>query len=143
MRIDFSEFIRLPVQQVFGYFQSPAEWVRLYGLVGTVEHRGQGWYTVPLQSLPFPLVARVTALEPLQFVAWRFRGFWRGGGEVRFAAQPGGVQVDGYEEISARWLPGLSWILERLLMEREFRRIWSLGWRRLRSQETEQAPTAS
>jgi hypothetical protein len=52
-------------------------------------------------------------------------------------ARLGGVQVEGCEEITARWLPGLSWLLERLFMEREFRRIWALGWRRLRRQAGE------
>lgn len=131
MRIEFSEFVPRPVEQVFGYFRSPADWVRLYGLVGDVEARSGGWYAVPLQRFPFPLVARVTALEPLQVVQWEFGGFWRGAGEASFTRKPGGVHVDGYEEIGARWLPGFSGLLERWFMEREFRRIWSLGWRRL------------
>jgi hypothetical protein len=133
MRIEFSEFVPRPVEEVFSYFRSPADWVRLYGLVGEVEVRREGWCAVPLQRSPFPLVARVTALEPLRLVRWEFGGFWRGTGEARFTPRPDGVQVDGYEEISARWLPGLSRLLEKLFMEREFRRIWSLGWRRLGS----------
>lgn len=132
MLIEFSEFVPRPVEQVYAYFRSPADWVRLYGLAGRVEDRGDGWYAVPLQRFPFPLVARITSLEPCRFVRWEFRGFWRGHGEVRFDARPGGVEVTGYEEIGARWLPGLSRLLERLFMEREFRRIWALGWRRLR-----------
>lgn len=132
MLIEFTEFIPRPVEQVFPYFRSPADWVHLYGLAGRVEDRGNGWYAVPLQRFPFPLVARVTSLEPCRLVRWEFRGFWRGSGEVRFEARPGGVQVKGYEEIGARWLPGLSRLLEGLFMEREFRRIWALGWRRLR-----------
>lgn len=133
MRIEFTEFIPQPVEAVFPYFESPANWGRLYGLAGHVEDRGRGWYAVPLQRFPFPLVASVTGLEPLRRVHWTFTGFWAGGGEVRFSARPGGVQVEGYEDIRARWLPGLSWILEKLFMEREFRRIWALGWRRLRT----------
>jgi len=140
MRIEFSEFIPRPVEQVFGFFETPADWVRLYGLAGEVEDRGHGWYAVPLQRFPFPLVARVTALEPLRLVQWQLGGFWRGSGELRFTSGPGGVQLDGYEEVSARWLPGVSWILERLFMEREFRRIWSLGWARLRSGKATAVP---
>lgn len=135
MRIEFSEFVPRPVDEVYGYFRTPADWVRLYGLVGAVTDRGDGWYAVPLKHFPFPLVAKITRLEPFQLVQWRLGGFWRGTGEVRFAMKPGGVQVEGYEEISARWLPGLSRLFERLFMEREFRRIWSLGWSRLRSTE--------
>ena len=133
MLIEFSEFVPLPVRTVYSYFESPADWVRLYGFAGRVVDRGGGWYAVPLKRFPFPLVARVTELEPLRCVRWQFRGFWRGCGEVRFTARPGGVQVDGYERLGARWLPGISWVVERLFMEREFRRIWALGWRRLRS----------
>lgn len=137
MRIEFSESIPLPAEDVFAYFRTPADWVRLYGFAGRVEDRGAGWYAVPLQRFPFPLVAQITALEPPRLARWEFRGFWRGRGEVRIADRPGGVQVEGFEEITARWLPGLSWLLERLFMEREFRRIWALGWRRLRRQAGE------
>jgi hypothetical protein len=51
---------------------------------------------------------------------------------VRFIEQPGGVLVEGYEQIAVRWLGPLSGFLERAFMEREFSRIWSGGWRRLR-----------
>ncbi len=139
MRIEFSEFIPLPAEDVFAYFRTPADWIRLYGFAGRVEEHGGGWYAVPLQRFPFPLVAKNTALEPPLLAHWEFRGFWRGCGEVRITERPGGVQVEGYEEITARWLPGLSWLLERLFMEREFRRIWALGWRRLRRQVGEAA----
>lgn len=139
MLIEFSEFIPLPAAQVYSYFQTPADWVRLYGSAGRVVDRGSGWYAVPLKGSPFPLVVKITDTEPPRLVRWQFRGFWRGRAEVRLADQPGGVQVDGYEEISARWLPGLSWLFERLFMEREFRRIWALGWRRLQKQDPLQA----
>jgi hypothetical protein len=133
MRIEFSEFIPRPAEEVFPYFETPANWGRLYGLAGHIEDRGRGWYAVPLQRFPFPLVARVTALEPLSYVSWQFGGFWAGAGEVRFLVKPGGIQVEGFEDIRARWLPGLSSILEKLIMEQEFHRIWALGWRRLRN----------
>lgn len=143
MRIEFSEFIPQPVEAVFSYFESPANWGRLYGIAGHIEDRGGGWYAVPLKRFPFPLVARVISLEPLRRVGWIFAGFWAGGGELRFLPQPDGVKVEGYEVIRARWLPGLSWVLEKLFMEREFRRIWALGWRRLRAPVSHKvAPTA-
>jgi hypothetical protein len=132
--IEFSEFIPLPAPQVYAYFQTPADWVRLYGFGGRVADRGDGWYAVPLKRFPFPLVAKITDTAPPRFVRWQFRGFWRGHGEVRLTDEPGGVRVDGYEDISVRWLPGFSWLLERPFMDREFRRIWALGWRRLREQ---------
>ena len=135
MRLAFSEFIPLPAPKVYAYFQTPADWGRLYGFAGRVADRGGGWYAVPLKRFPFPLVAKITDAEPPRLVRWQFRGFWRGRGEIHLADQPGGVQVDGYEEISVRWLPGLSWLLERLFMERQFRQIWALGWRRLRKQD--------
>lgn len=141
MRIEFSEPIGLPAGLVYQYFRTPADWVRLYGFGGAVVDRGDGWYAVPLHRFPFPLVARITAAEPDRLVRWEFRGFWRGAGEVRLVETQGGVRVEGFEEIGARWLPGVSWLLERLFMERAFRGIWALGWRRLRKQERLPADT--
>ena len=43
--------------------------------------------------------------------------------------------VEGYEEISIRWLGILSTLIERLFLQRTFRSIWALGWRRLRKAE--------
>jgi hypothetical protein len=134
MRIDFDERFALPVGEVFPYFATPADWGRLYGFVG-VRDLGGGWFAVGLKGFPFPLVAKTTELRPEELVRWTFRGFWRGRGEVRFAAEPGGVRVEGFEEIGLRWLPGLSPIVERLLLERRFRAVWALGWRRLRNRE--------
>lgn len=140
MRIQFSESLPLPPPEVYTYFETPAQWVRLYGLTGRVEQRPQGWYAVPLQRFPFPLVARVTDCRPGELVRWEFGGFWRGTGEVRIGPDGAGSKVEGYEDISARWLPGLSWIAEKLFMEREFRRIWALGWRRLRGERRGSEP---
>lgn len=134
MRIQFSESIPLPAAEIYGYFKSPADWVRLYGFGGAVRDRGDGWFAVPLARFPFALVAKITAAEPDRLVRWTFRGFWRGEAEIRLAQRPHDVLVEGYEEIRMRWLPGLSALLEALFMEREFRRIWELGWRRLRRQ---------
>lgn len=135
MVLRFSELIRLPAAEIYSYFQSPADWVRLYGFAGQVIDRGDGWYAVPLKRFPFPLVAKITVSEPFRLVHWVFKGFWAGEGEVRLVQQPDGVLVVGYEDISPRWLPAVSRLLERLFMEREFHRVWALGWRRLRKQE--------
>jgi len=134
MLIEFDEQFDLPVDQVYSYFRSPKDWPRLYGAFGEVEERGEGWYTVPLRGFPFPLVARMTRDEPNRCVAWTFRGFWRGEGEVSFLPTDRGVAIRGYERISVRRLACLSHLLERLFLERRFRRVWASGWRRLRRQ---------
>ena len=136
MLIRFREEIPLPVSDVYAYFKTPADWVRLYGFGGEVEDRGEGWYAVPLRRFPFPLVARITTSEPDHLVQWTFRGFWRGEGEVRFEAKTSGTIVEGYERISLRCSPLLSAPIEGLFLERRFRAIWELGWRRLRRQAT-------
>jgi len=138
MRIEFSERFALPVDEVFAFFATPADWGRLYGFVG-VRELDDGWYAVGLKGFPFPLVAKVTELRPDVLVRWSFRGFWRGEGEVRFTAETGAVRVEGFEEIGLRWLPLLSPVVERLFLEKRFRGIWALGWRRLRKREA--APT--
>ncbi len=132
MLIRFSELIRLPAAEVYDYFKTPADWVRLFGFAGEVRDLGDGWHAIPLARFPFPLVARITGNEPNRLVRWTFRGFWRGEGEVRLVQQLDGVLVEGYESISPRWLPLLGPLLERMFMRREFERIWALGWRRLR-----------
>lgn len=133
MIIRFRETFDRPVEEVFSYFRTPRDWVRLYGLAGTVEDRGDGWVAVPLQSFPFPLVAKTTEAAPNEFVRWVFRGFWRGDGEARFSRVDDQTLVEGYERISIRWMGPLSAGVERGLLEQRFRSIWSLGWRRLRT----------
>lgn len=135
MLISFDEEFELPVETVYGYLRSPRDWPRLYGSFGEVEDRGGDWFAVPLRAFPFPLVARMTADEPLRRVAWEFREFWRGEGEVSFEKTPGGVRVKGYERISIRPLLFFSPLVERLFLERRFRAVWDSGWRRLRKQE--------
>jgi hypothetical protein len=136
MRITFEESFRLPVEEIFGYFRTPADWVRLYGMFGAVEYRGDGWIAVPLKGFPFPLVAKVTEAEENRQVRWVFRGFWRGEGEVRLTSSEGVTTVAGYEEISIRWLGALSPLIERSALETRFRGIWRHGWKRLRSRES-------
>ena len=36
MRIDFDERFAIPLPEVERYFRTPADWVRLYGLAGSV-----------------------------------------------------------------------------------------------------------
>lgn len=135
MIIRFCETFALPAEDVYAYFKTPADWVRLFGFAGQVQDRGGDWYAVPLKRFPFPLVARITAADPPRHVHWQFRGFWKGEGEIRVEASPQGVVVEGYEDISVRWLGPLSALAERLYLERHFRRIWQRGWKRLRQLE--------
>lgn len=135
MIIRFKEEFALPVDEVYSYFESPADFSRLYGLAGEVRDLGDGWFAVPLHRFPFPLVAKHVIQLPNEHVRWVFRGFWRGQGEVRFTETAGGVVVEGFEEISMRWLFWLSPILEKAFLESRFRAIWELGWRRLRRRE--------
>lgn len=132
MLIEFDEEVELPADAVYPYFQTPADWPRLYGSFGAVQDRGDGWFAVPLRRFPFPLVAKVTRDEPLRCVRWAFKGFWRGEGEVRFTPAVGGTRVEGYERIAVPRLLGLGPVVERLFLERRFARLWESGWRRLR-----------
>jgi len=140
MIIKFKHKFSLPVEVVYSYFQTPADWVRLYGLVGQVKDLGEGWYAIPLKKFPFPLVAKNTLQTSNVLVRWIFRGWWRGRGQVQFTQTREGVIVEGYEEIAVRWLFFLSPLFERLFLERRFRSIWEIGWHRLRKQESERAP---
>jgi len=138
MWLRFHEEFALPASEVYPFFRTPSDWTRLFGFAGAVEDRGGGWYAVPLHRFPFPLLARITRDEPERLVRWEFRGFWRGQGEVRFVPlAPGGVAVDAYEQIAVRWLGPLSWLAEKLALERGFRAVWAFGWRRLRRLEGE------
>ena len=145
MTIRFREQFALPIGEVFGFFPTPADWVRLYGFGGAARPLGDGWHAVPLKGFPFPLVTKVVACQENEFVCWTFRGFWRGQAEVRFSERDGRVIVEGFEDISVRWLFGLSPLIERAFLERTFRKLWAIGWRRLREMETRRAlrPTAT
>jgi len=139
MIIKFKHKFSLPVEEVYSYFRTPADWVRLYGLAGEVKDIGGGWYAVSLKKFPFPLVAKNTVQTPDELVRWIFQGFWRGRGEVRFTKCPEGVIVEGYEEIAVRWLFFVSPLIEYLFLERSFLSIWEIGWHRLRKRESEKA----
>lgn len=135
MIIEFKQQFDLSIDEVFSYFRSPADWTRLYGLAGEVKDLGEGWFAIPLKSFPLPLVAKNTIVEPRKRIHWIFRGFWRGEGEITFETSNDHVTIEGYEEISIRWLFFLSPLVEKLFLERLFRGIWELGWRRLRKAE--------
>jgi len=138
MILRFHEEFALPPSEVYDCFRTPEAWPRIFGFAGPVEDRGGGWYAVPLHRFPFPLVGRITRDEPDRFVSWAFRGFWRGEGEVHLSPTAGGgVVVDGQERIGVRWLGPLSWLVEKLFLERGFRRVWAVGWHRLRKRERE------
>ncbi len=133
MIVRFSEHFQLPASEVYAYFETPADWARLFGMAGDTKDLGDGWYAVALKNFPFPLVARNTKQETDKLVRWVFRGFWKGWGEVRFDQTPDGVTVEAFEEISVRWLFFLSPVFERFFLERRFRAVWEIGWRRLRN----------
>lgn len=135
MRIEFSERFMLPVEEVYSYFATPADWTRLYGFAGAARDLGAGWFAIGLKRFPFPLVARNTEVVANELVRWTFRGFWRGEGEIRFQSLPDGVLLKGYEEISVRWLSVLSPLIEKLFLEGQFHSVWNHGWRRLRKRE--------
>ena len=135
MIIRFKQKFSLPVEEIFTYFKTPADWARLFGLAADVKSLGGDWYAVPLKQFPFPLVARNTEQKTNELARWVFRGFWSGRGEVRFTETPNGTVVEGYEEISIRWLFFFSPLVERLFLERKFHSIWEIGWHRLRKRE--------
>jgi hypothetical protein len=135
MKIQFREEFKLSVGEIFSYFETPADWARLYGLAGSVKDLGDGWYSIPLKYFPFPLVARNSTVDPGKFVSWTFRGFWKGNGEIRFRTYDEMTVLEGYEEISIRRLYFLSFVFERLFIRRQFLAIWNIGWKRLRKLE--------
>ena len=135
MIIRFKEQFNLSAAEVYSYFDTPADWPRLFGMAGDSKDLGDGWYAIALKHFPFPLVAKNTDQQANTVVRWVFRGFWRGRGEVRFVENADGVVVEGFEEIAVRPLLFLSPIFERLFLQRRFRAVWEIGWHRLRKSE--------
>ena len=135
MIIRFNEQFNLSAAEVYSYFDTPADWPRLFGMAGDSKDLGDGWYAIALKNFPFPLVAKNTEQEPNTVVRWVFRGFWRGRGEVRFVETADGVCVEGFEEIAVRPLFFLSPLFERLFLKRRFSAVWEIGWHRLRKRE--------
>ena len=136
MLIKFDETFSKPIDDVFPYFKDPASWVKLYGEAAPVAVAADGWTTIPLQKFPFPLKARLAHSEPGQKVMWVFDGFWRGIAQIEFqssidAEGTSRTRVFGFEYI----VPFGFWFAEhwiaKTFMQKEFERIWALGWRRL------------
>ena len=132
MIVRFDETVPLPPEVVYDSFRTPADWTRYFGFPGGARSLGDGWYSVPLENFPFPLVARNIEEDPPRRVRWVFRGFWKGEGEVRITSIGEGSLVEGYERVSVRPLSLLSPIVEKLLLERVFKAIWAVGWHRMR-----------
>ena len=53
MIIRFNEQFKLPASEVYSYFETPADWTRLYGLAGNSKDLGDGWYQIALKNFPF------------------------------------------------------------------------------------------
>ena len=134
MRLEFDVATRLTPDEIYDFFRTPAEWPRLFPAFGAVSVGDDGWFKVAMHRSPFPLVAKNTADEPGQRVAWDLRGFWKGDGEVRFEATAAGTRVTGHEEINLPRLLGVGALLERWA-EPRFAAAWEGGWRRLRRME--------
>jgi len=141
MRLSFKHEFNLPLAELYSYARTPADWTRIFGFPGDPIDLGDGWFSLPLKNFPFPLVAKNVEQEELKFAKWVFKGFWRGHGEMCFTETDQGVLVEGYEEVSVRWLFFLSPIIEKLFLEKGFEKIWNIGWRKLRKRQQEQGQT--
>lgn len=132
MYLSFVEQFDLSARQIFRYFESPADWAKLYGSVRPTAVLNDGWYAVPLAKFPFPLKARNVECVPGKRVRWEFGGFWRGVGEVNLHETDGMTVVEGFEYITAHGLWMAAPLFESRFMKTEFERIWALGWHRIR-----------
>ncbi|MEW5736815.1 MAG: hypothetical protein AB1921_18365 [Thermodesulfobacteriota bacterium] len=132
MYLSFREEFSLAPEAIFPYFRSPSEWAKLYGLVKPTKTLEDGWHIISLKKAPFPLKAKNVLYEQDRRVRWIFGGFWRGMGEVNFCAAGKTTVVEGFEYIVPHGAWVFSGLVERRFMEREFRRIWALGWERIR-----------
>jgi hypothetical protein len=138
MLIQFEQKFELPLEDVFSYFRYPGCWVKLYGEVAPTTLDGQGWYIIRLKKFPFPLKAKIVHFDEGRRVRWMFGGFWRGIADIEFrTGAPGqaGTKVVGYEYIIPFGFWGAEQLIGRLLMQKEFERIWELGWTRLHKLE--------
>jgi len=135
MYLSFKEEFDLPVSVIFPYFKSPSEWAKLYGAVKPTKLIENGWYAVPLKMFPFPLMAKNVELDYEKRVRWIFGGFWKGVGEVNFYKGENTTIVEGFEYITAHGLWLMSGLFEKFFMENEFKRIWNLGWKRIRKNQ--------
>ncbi len=131
MKIQFKEHFKLPADELYSHFETPADWAKIFWFRGDTRQLGDGWYSVPLKNIPFPIEARHTEQKREQLVRWEFGGRWRGQGEVRLEHTADGVTLEGFEEIAFRPLGFLSPFFEWLILERGFRAVWGVGWHRL------------
>ena len=136
MYLHFKEEFKLPVRDVYPYFETPSDWATLYGIVKPSKILKNGWYSIPLKRFPFPLVAKNVLSQKEKKVRWIFGGFWKGVGEINFSTRDDKTLVEGFEYITAHGLWIFSSFFETHFMEKEFKRIWDLGWKRIRKHET-------
>lgn len=144
MYLSFKEEFDLPASRVFPYFRSPSEWAKLYGIVTPTKALEDDWYSIPLKKFPFPLIAKNVEFDHEKKVRWVFGGFWRGVGEVNFHS--GGTKttiIEGFEYIVPHGFWLASSLFDKHIMEKEFERIWSLGWERIRKAECGDSPSSS
>ena len=132
MYLSFREEFDLPISDVFPYFKTPADWAKLYGMVKPSKILKNGWHSIPLKMFPFPLIAKNVVSDNGKQVRWIFGGFWRGVGEVNFLTENGKTIIEGYEYINPHGLWLFSSLFEKIFMQKEFARIWNIGWKRIR-----------
>lgn len=132
MYLSFREEFDLPIGIIFPYFESPSEWGKLYGIVEPSKALKNGWHAIPLKKFPFPLVAKNVEYHHEKSVRWIFGGFWRGVGEINFNSEGNTTIVEGFEYIIPHGLWLISSLFEKHFMKKEFERIWSIGWKRIR-----------
>ncbi len=139
MYLSFREEFNLPIDVIFPYFESPSEWGKLYGIVEPPRVLENDWHAIPLKKFPFPLVAKNVEYndegKDEKSVRWIFGGFWRGVGEVKLSTENGKTVVEGFEYIIPHGFWFLSSLVENMLLKKEFERIWSIGWKRIRKNE--------
>jgi hypothetical protein len=138
MYLTFREEFSLQANEVFSYFASPKEWVRLFGSHKPAKKLTDDWYSIPLKNFPMPLVAKNVVTQADHKVRWIFRGFWRGVGEIEIKPAAKGVVIEGFEYITPHGLWAIAPFVEKTIMQKEFERIWTVSWKRLR--KTEQNP---
>lgn len=132
MYLQFKEEFERPLNEIYAYFKTPADWTRLYSCGEPVKKLKDDWYAVSLNKFPFPLVAKVVEDHGEKKVRWIFSRFWRGVGEVQFSRIDGKTIVEGYEYIVPHGLWIFAPLFEKYLLQKGFVEIWERGWRRLR-----------
>jgi len=135
MYLSFKEEFNLPISRVYPYFETPSDWGKLYGIVKPAKELRNGWHSIPLKMFPFPLVAKNVLFHKDVKVRWIFGGFWRGVGEVNFSTIEGKTLIEGFEYIVPHGFWIFSSFFEKYFMEKEFKRIWDIGWKRIRKNE--------